>query len=331
MQVQERDFRTTVDRYLQLHDPLSGGDVSARKESYAEMVTGYYDLVTDIFEYGWGESFHFAPRFRNEGFAASISRHQHFLAARMGLRPGIRAIDVGCGIGGPMRGVARFSGCNVLGINNNVYQIGKAIEKNREAGLDHLCDLLETDFMNMPIEDGAMNAAYAFEATCHAPDKTALFQEIHRVLEPGGLFGAYEWCLTDLFDENNSDHQRIKRFIMEGDGLPDIWTIEATKQCLRDAGFEIVEVEDRALSSDPETPWYLPMTPRERSFTGLRRTKLGRRLTWIAMTAMERAKMVPPGTRAVSTFLHRGADALVEGGETGIFTPMLWFLARKPK
>ena len=35
------------------------------------------------------------------------------------------------------------------------------------------------------------------------------------------------------------------------------------------AGFEILEVEDRALSSDPETPWYLPMTPRERTFPKL--------------------------------------------------------------
>lgn len=40
--------------------------------------------------------------------------------------------------------------------------------------------------------------------------------------------------------------------------------------------------------------------------------------------------MVPEGTKAVSTLLNVGADALVEGGESGVFAPMFFFLARKP-
>ena len=31
------------------------------KEEYASMVTAFYDLITDFYEYGWGQSFHFAP------------------------------------------------------------------------------------------------------------------------------------------------------------------------------------------------------------------------------------------------------------------------------
>ena len=36
----------------------------------------YYDLVTDFFEYGWGRSFHFAPRVRGESFKESLARHE---------------------------------------------------------------------------------------------------------------------------------------------------------------------------------------------------------------------------------------------------------------
>ncbi len=324
------DVRRDVDSYRGFHDETSGGTVDARKDGYEDMVKGYYDLVTDIFEHGWGESFHFAPRFEGEAFHASVSRHQHFLAHRMNLQPGMRVLDLGCGIGGPMRGVARFSGATIVGVNNNRYQLGKAAAKNKAAGLDHLCELLEANFMEMPLEDGSYDGAYGFEATCHAPDKTALFTEVFRVLKPGAEFAAYEWCLTDRYDGGNAEHRRIKKGIEEGDGLPDIWTVEATLQCLRDAGFEIVEHEDRALSSDPKTPWHLPITGRERSLLGFRRSKVGRRVAWGVIRVLEGIGKAPKGTLETSKFLHAGCDALVEGGDTGIFTPMLYFRARKP-
>jgi len=44
----------------------------------------------------------------------------------------------------------------------------------------------------------------------------------------------------------------------------------------------------------------------------------------------ERLRLFPEGARAVSTILNAGADALVAGGRSGVFTPMFFFLARKP-
>ena len=79
-----------------------------RHTDYAEMVNQYYDLATDFYERGWGKSFHFAPRFAGESFAASLARHEHYLALRLGLRAGQTALDVGCGVGGPMRAIARW-------------------------------------------------------------------------------------------------------------------------------------------------------------------------------------------------------------------------------
>ena len=49
----------------------------------------YYDLVTDFYEYGWGGSFHFAPRVPGESFEASLVRHERYLARVLGLKPGI--------------------------------------------------------------------------------------------------------------------------------------------------------------------------------------------------------------------------------------------------
>lgn len=82
-----------------------------RKENYYQLTLNYYDLATDFYEYGWGESFHFGPRHKNESTQESIARAEMYVALRLGLQPGMRVLDVGCGVGGPMRTISRFSGC----------------------------------------------------------------------------------------------------------------------------------------------------------------------------------------------------------------------------
>ena len=50
----------------------------------------YYDLSTSFYEYGWGESFHFAHRRHNETLRESIRRHEHYLALKLGLKAGMK-------------------------------------------------------------------------------------------------------------------------------------------------------------------------------------------------------------------------------------------------
>ena len=45
---------------------------------------------------------------------------------------------------------------------------------------------------------------------------------------------------------------------------------------------------------------------------------------------LETLRIAPKGSTAVSDFLNAGAKALVQGGETGVFTPMFFFHVRKP-
>jgi sterol 24-C-methyltransferase len=323
------DIRGTVSDYRAFHDN-AGGSVESRKTGYTDMVRSYYDLATDIYEKGWGESFHFAPRFRGEPFEQSIQRHQHYIALRLGLSPKDKVLDVGCGVGGPMREIARLSGAHITGVNINGYQVQKVREYNRRARLDELCDVVEADFMNLPREDGSVDAIYAFEATCHAPDKTALFRELFRALRPGGKVAIYEWCLTDRYDEKNAEHLKIKRDIEEGNGLPDIWTMAATLDCFDAAGFKVLDVQDRALEGDREVPWYFSLSGKELSNTGLRRSSVGKVMVKALTRTLEAARIAPKGTAQITDFLNVGADALVRSGELGVFTPMAFFLAEKP-
>merc|ERR1719262_597737 len=95
----------------------------------------YYDLATDFYEYGWGSSFHFASRFKGETLAESITRHEYFLSSKLGLTPHHKVADLGMGVGGPLRSIAKFSGAHITGVTINDYQVRRAkkITQQRES------------------------------------------------------------------------------------------------------------------------------------------------------------------------------------------------------
>ncbi len=295
-----------------------------------DMVNHYYDLVTDFYEMGWGASFHFAPRYAGETLESSITRHQHYLAAALQLRPGMRVLDAGCGVGGPLRAIHRFSGATMVGINNNEYQVGRARKLTERAGLSKSCTFVHGSFLDIPEPDASFDRAFAIEATCHAPSRTKCFSEIFRVLQPGGELAGYEWCLTDAYDDDEPEHRQAKRGIEHGNGLPPLTRTADVIDALTAAGFEVVRTEDRASASDPETPWYLPLATTGWSLRDLPRRPLGRLATNRVLGLLESLGAVPKGAQSVSKMLNNGADQLVRGGELGIFTPMFFFHAKKP-
>ena len=240
----------------------------------------------------------------------------------------MQVLDVGCGVGGPMGNLARHSGASFVGINNNAYQIERAKLHTRD--VQSLCRFIHADYMRIPEDDELYDAAFAIESMPHAPDKAGAFREVLRVLRPGACFAGYEWCLTERFDPGNAEHLRIKNDIMVGDALPEIASMSEICAALRTAGFELLDSGDRAHESDPQTPWYRALQGRDLTLSSIPRTPFGRALTNLTLRAGERLRLFPEGSRAVSTLLNAAADALVEGGKSGIFTPMFFFLARKP-
>ena len=294
------------------------------------MVNKYYNLATAFYEYGWGESFHFAHRWNGETLNESIRRHEHYLALKLGLKKGMKCMDLGCGVGGPLREIASFSGASIVGVNNNQYQVDRArqLTEGKRNGLSDRCEFVKVDFMKLPFADSSFDAAYAIEATCHAPDAVACYRTVYDKLKPGALFANYEWCLTDKYDPSNPVHAKAKAEIELGNGLPEIRTTKECLDAMRKAGFEIVEEED--LVDTAEVTWYEPLAPQLVSLSSFRTSTLGKFITRNLVWTLETLKIAPSGTVRVSNFLETAADGLVDGGKMGIFTPMYLMVGRKP-
>jgi sterol 24-C-methyltransferase len=284
--------------------PPDAAAEKARKENCQDMVNQYYDLSTDFYEWGWGQSFHFAHRYPHESLAESIVRHEHYLASRLGLTEPMKVLDLGCGVGGPARNIARFSGASVTGVNNNDYQVRRGNSKCVKEGVADRVQLVKADFMALPFAAGSYDAAYAIEATCHAPDRTACFAQIFKALKPGGVFGGYEWVTTDRFDARNPVHRDIKHGIEIGDGLPDITPWTGVLDALRGAGFVVEEYRDLAEVSP--VAWYAGFVPDYSSFKGFQLTPIGMAVTHAAVVVLETLRLAPKGTAQMHSHLIEG-------------------------
>ncbi len=302
---------------------------AASRDSQVRNVVDFYDLVTNFYEYGWGQSFHFAVRRRGDTLQEAIDRQEDWIAVETGMRAGIRALDLGCGVGGPMRHLARTTSAHITGVNLNKTQLERARARAASAGLASRIALVEADFSEMPLPNGTFDVVYAIEATCHAPDLRNVFAEAFRVLKPGGRFVGYEWCTTPAFDVANTAHVRAARDIEESNALPPLRPTAFVDDALRSCGFVLRECRDAAADCDPGTPWWRALNG-EGGWRARARAPWVRALTSLLVPALEWARIAPRGASEVSALLNQAADAAVVGGQLGIFTPMYRWSAVKP-
>lgn len=334
--------KAAVDEYFKHWDNKAAKDESpetreARKAEYATLTRHYYNLGTDLYEYGWGQSFHFCRFAYGEPFYQAIARHEHYLAAKIGIKDGDNVLDVGCGVGGPAREIAKFTGANITGLNNNDYQIERATRYAKKEGLADQLKFVKGDFMQMSFPANSFDAVYAIEATVHAPSLEGVYSQIFRVLKPGGVFGVYEWLMTDNYDNNNPHHREIRLGIEQGNGISNMVKISEGIAAIKAAGFELELHEDLAKRPD-STPWYYPLAGDFKMMGSIwdfptiaRMTWWGRGLVHRFVYVLEKVGVAPQGTQKTADSLALGADCLVDGGKEDLFTPMYLMVARKPK
>lgn len=187
----------------------------------------------------------------------------------------------------------------------------------------------------MSFPDNSFDAVYAIEATVHAPRLAGVYSEIHRVLKPGGVFGVYEWLMTDNYDNDNVEHRNIRLGIEVGNGISNMVTISEGVSAMKEAGFELLHHEDLAARPDA-IPWYWGIAGEMKYmqsyldfFTVFRMTHVARSMVHAFTGFLEIVGFAPPGTKKTADALATGADALVAGAKQNLFTPMYLMVGRK--
>jgi SAM-dependent methyltransferase len=108
------------------------------------------------------------------------------LAARAALAPGLRVLDVGCGLGGSARYLASEYRCHVTGIDLTKAYVEAATELAALVGLGEMVEFRQCSAIELPFEDGSFDVAWTEHVQMNIADKRAFYRELARVLAPGG-------------------------------------------------------------------------------------------------------------------------------------------------
>ncbi|KAK8305413.1 hypothetical protein V6Z12_D03G061400 [Gossypium hirsutum] len=107
-------------------------------------------------------------------------------------------VDVGCGIGGSSRYLARKFGAECQGITLSPVQAGRANVLAKDEGLADKVSFQVADALKQPFPDGQFDLVWCMESGEHMPDKAKFVNELARVAAPGGTIIIVTWCHRDL-------------------------------------------------------------------------------------------------------------------------------------
>ncbi len=168
----------------------------------ADSVANSYDDWTNdgILEFYWGEHIHlghYGSPPRNKDFLQAKSDFVHEMVRWGGLDKlpsGTTVLDVGCGIGGSSRMLAREYGCAVTGVTLSPQQVRRAQELTAPEVNAHF---QVDDALALSFPDASFDVVWSVEAGPHMPDKAQFARELMRVLKPGGILVVADWNQRD--------------------------------------------------------------------------------------------------------------------------------------
>ena len=95
-------------------------------------------------------------------------------------------LDVGCGIGGPSRFLAKEFGCRVAGLDLTAEFIEVANMLARRTGLADKVAYRQGDALDLPFADASFDLVWSQNAAMNIADRDRLYAEMRRVLKPAG-------------------------------------------------------------------------------------------------------------------------------------------------
>jgi SAM-dependent methyltransferase len=157
----------------------------------------------------------------------------------LGLQPGQRVLDVGCGSGVVTRDMARRvspSG-RAVGIDPSVEFLTIARDLARQDGLDGVAEFREGSALAIPFGDGEFDVALAATVLVHVPGGDSAVPEMARVVRPGGRVGIFEFDGDSLLI-SHPDRTLTRRIVaaLSDHAAVDGWLVRRLPGLLTQAG-----------------------------------------------------------------------------------------------
>ncbi|GDY29744.1 glycine/sarcosine N-methyltransferase [Gandjariella thermophila] len=206
-----------------------------RNEGYSSAVQtarSYYnssDADNFYFSVWGGEDIHIGLYATpDEDIATASRRTVERMAGKLGLTRDTRILDVGAGYGGAARQLAHAYGCRVTCLNLSEVENERNRQMNREQGVDHLIEVVDGSFEDLPFEDFSFDVVWSQDAFLHSGDRVRVLEEISRVLVTGG-----QLIFTDPMAADGASKSSLapilERLHLDTMGSPNFYRRELTR------------------------------------------------------------------------------------------------------
>lgn len=188
----------------------SGADMDIDTRELKKGIADLYDESSGVWEDIWGDHMHHG--FYDPDENVSASKPDHRAAQIRMIKEALRfagvpedqekgpknVVDVGCGIGGSSRYIARTYGAKCQGITLSSFQAERANALAAAEGLADKASFQVADALEQPFPDGQFDLVWSMESGEHMPDKRKFVTELARVAAPGATIIIVTWCHRDL-------------------------------------------------------------------------------------------------------------------------------------
>jgi sterol 24-C-methyltransferase len=291
------------------HD--NGVPAEGYKQGSSDELQQLYKVIHLLCTLGSVEKMYMPPEIDSE---KSVLQNQilfeQIVADDLQLEPGQKVLDLGCGCGAIAEHIAELTGATPYGINLDKSQIDKARKNPNLPGANFTVG----DF-NEPLkfEDGSMDAIYAIQPMTYVSDHAFTFQEVMRVLKPGGRFVINDVAALDAYDRDNEHHKTLIQHTRELTVFGGFWHYKYWEDAYRNAGFELVSSVGRPA---------VEMIKKEVALFDKYET---------AFKALAKVRLIPKKTDALMQRLNENSESYIEAEELELLTLNWHCVGQKPE
>ena len=154
----------------------------------------------------------------NKNLKENQNLYEKEVAHKLNVKRGGKILELGCGCGRIAHHISQETKCQVYGVNIDEKQLKDARDFAKKNKTDN--EFVFADFNdNFPFQDNMFDAIYDFGAFTTFINNYNVFNELYRILKPGGTLFITDGVLLDNFDKNNKTHLDLmssSRMVMAG-------------------------------------------------------------------------------------------------------------------
>ncbi|MBL94317.1 MAG: hypothetical protein CMF70_03340 [Magnetovibrio sp.] len=174
-----------------------------------------------------------------DNFHIGGDRATQFIADNLKLDTGKTILDIGCGIGGPARYMAKNRGCRVHGVDLTKNYIETGLKLNALVNLNDMVNLHQGTALNLPFGNSSFDGVYMIHVGMNIEKKDQLMKESYRVVKQGNFFV--------IFDVMKCKGREVVYPLPWADRCEEsaVDTLKSYSDSLLAAGFSIVKKEEK--------------------------------------------------------------------------------------